>query len=728
MPRFNRCLAWLALIVLTVFAAVCKFSDGEYASLVANANGQDADQAEQTSIVTDDDEPRRSTSDDSDTGSDQRRVGEFDDPEERGGRREQADGDVPSGKPAANGKRGTGAKGAGKKATGPSGMPSGGMQGGPGESMRRSMSAGAGGGLPGMSDFGLGKSDSGVYLPNAGAGPKNYVHGKNVGLLLNDAGDKLWGYSVPLGKWTGLTIPKTDKRPVPTVSSDVGLFTVDDRIFAFSSKTGRWDALRTNGRMAVTLHPEQALFEDQGTIHIFSNVTGRWSSAGDPTNVVGDNRQDVTAGDESISRALVDAQGRRIVFDKLDRDGDLDVVVPETSERVSAAELLASLKAQSAEADRDVSQRAAEFRSGAPDQNTLARLRSQLEHSVGEAFDRRQHAQRLEAEILRVKLQRVDSRLLEREQSKGAIISRRVKELIESPSVTVPAPGSSSERPVEKQRASHTSNQRDRGATPEVYATYVPRGTGTRTVGVVSVVDTGGRIVVSPQEPSGIRVGDELEVSRIDFVHEDGTQQYYSFARLFVTQADAHYAVALIIELARTQRDNKYVNEEIAKGDVLGISTFDPGKRPEEANPLLVPLQGRWRCQRWVEDGRVLPPGDLKGSRHTLFVEGDQFTLVDLSAGRILGRTRFQVGKHPNKRNTLPQIYMNALVSVTTSQRNRANVGGIYEVSDKSLRICVGVRSDGLTMNFDAGPNRTHWEFIRDDPQPDNQEENRERR
>jgi hypothetical protein len=570
-------------------------------------------------------------------------------------------------------------------------------------------------GMPGKPDFGLEKSESGVYLPNAGMGPKNYIQGPNVGLLMNEAGDKLWGYSVPLGKWTGLTIPKTDKRPQPTVGADIGLFTADDRIYAFSSKTGRWDTVKTNRRMTVNVYPQQALFEDQGTIHIFSNVTGRWSSSGDPADAAGDNRQDMKAGDEP-SPHLFDAQGRRIVIGRLDRDGDLDVLVPETSERVSATELLESLKARSAEADRDVVQRAMEFRVGAPDQDGLARLRARLEHSVGEAFDRRQQAQRLEAEILRVKLQRVDARLLEREQSKGAIISRRVKELIESPAAVPPAPVDASEKPDQTGRRAGKTNRRGNAANPDVYPAYVARGTGTRTVGVVSEVDSEGRILLSPAEPDGIHLGDELVVSRLDFVHEDGTQQFYTFSRLFVVQADADSAVARIIEIARTLGDNKagYVNEPIEAGQIVGTVIEKPGAKPVHSE--LAPLQGRWRMDRWVDDGRVLPPGDLKGSRHLLLVNGDWFTLIDPKAEQILKRFRYQTRQSLGDKN--------AVVFSTQDAATNALLG-VFEQDGVTLRISLRT-GPNWGGELEPGADRIYWEFTRDDTRPGEPSEKRE--
>lgn len=658
MNRFKRPAAWLALVVVLMLSAISRLPEDHQTSVLARVLGQDTS-----------------------AGS-----GDRDAPAAVNGQGAKRDGDTTGGQPGGDG---------------PSDSPAKIFR----EQQRSGVGRGTAKGSSGMSGMpGMGKNEGGAFLPNAGLSPKNYIQSPNVGLLMNEAGDKLWGYSVPLGKWTGLTIPKTDKRPVPTVSSEVGLFTADDCIYAFSSKTGRWDTLKTNRRMVVNVYPQQALFEDQGTIHIFSNVTGRWSSSDDPAD---EGNRGRPGGDEvadAASHLLVDDRGRRIVLGTIDRDGDLEIVVSETSERLSAAELLESLKARMAEADRDVAQRVTEFRAGAPDQENLSRLKSRLEQSVKEAFERRQQAQRLEAEILRVKLQRVDARLLEREQAKSGIISRRVRELLESPAAVTPGAIESNEKPAQSGGPARISNRRGRGATPQ-YPAYVPRGTGTRTAGVVSEVDSEGRIVLSPSELSGIHMGDELVVSRPDFVHEDGTQQFYNFARLFVVQANSDSAVARIIEIARNLRDNEYVNEVIEAGQIVGTSIEKPETRPEVKHPELAPLQGRWRLDRWVDDGRVLPPGDLKRSRHLLFVNGDWFTLIDPQAGQILKRFRYQIRQSPV--NAKPIVF-------STGHNNTNGPPGVFEIDGATLRISLH-NGPNWKAELEPGADRTFWEFARED-------------
>ncbi|HEY3965347.1 MAG TPA: hypothetical protein VGM05_12400 [Planctomycetaceae bacterium] len=582
------------------------------------------------------------------------------------------------------------------------GMPGmrGGMPGRMGSSGMPGMSSMAGmSGMPGMSGSGMAPPAS-----------KGYIQGKNVGLMQNEERDKLWGYSVPLGKWTGLSIPKTEKRLSPKVSFDVGAFGTGGRVYAFSSKTGRWDVLKT--KAIFNVQPEQIVVDDGGKIYIFSNVTGRWSSSDDPNDDVIRRSSDDPLSDvireETGARSLFDDRGRRIVLGTIDRNGELDVLVPETSERISAADLLESLKARSADAERSLGQIAAECRqtrerSGETAPVTVA-LKSRLTAAVMEAFERRQQAQRLEAEVLRVKLQRVDSRLLERENSKEGIVSRRVNELLDGPEPVAPEPPAKNDAPAESRRPARAGARRGGSSTGETYPSYVPRGLATRTVGVVSAVDEVGNVLLSPEEVNGIHIGDELEVSRPDFVHEDGTQQYYSFARLFVVQAKPDSASARIIEIARTRLHNKSVQETIAPGQIVGIAIEKPGTRPEAGNPELAPLQGRWRLNRWVDEGRVMPPGDLKGSRHQLFVKDDVLTFFDPSAGEILDRLQIEtLDTHPDVKGVAFQM-----------QRARFGSGhGVYRLDGQTLRIGLQT-GPGWNLELEPGAGLIFWEFTRD--------------
>jgi hypothetical protein len=291
---------------------------------------------------------------------------------------------------------------------------------------------GGGSALPGMGGSGMGGG-----MPGMGAGRgaprtnKLYAEGEHVILKQSETGDALWGYSETLGKWTKLAIPKQKELLTPTVGGSVGVFTGEDRVYAFSSTTGRWGELKTSAQ--PTVYNRKIKVQDDDKVFIFSDVTGRWSSntdAADEPPIVIDN--DVPP-DTTRPNPLVDVAGRGVVMGDFGGDGRLDVVVSETSEKVKAADLLESLQALYHESERQTILAAAEYRQarqrlGDKDPKTRE-LRAGLVRLVVESFDRRQQAHRFEAEILRRRLRRVDERLSDREKLKTQIIQHRLEEL-----------------------------------------------------------------------------------------------------------------------------------------------------------------------------------------------------------------------------------------------------------------------------------------------------------
>ncbi|MBS0265256.1 MAG: hypothetical protein JSS02_25205 [Planctomycetes bacterium] len=603
------------------------------------------------------------------------------------------------------------------------------------------------GGMPGM---------SGPALPAA-----NFVQGKNAALLINEVGDKLWGYSVPLGKWSGLSISKTDKRPVPTLGHDVGIFTTDDRIYAFSSQTGRWDTLATKGRKSAAVHGDLVVLMDGEKVHIFSNTTGRWSSADDPADDTDPashrpvpSRAETT--DSALPYPLTDLKGRLIVRGDVSTGGDLDLYIAETSERVNAAELLDSLKSRSLAAERDAVQRALEVRSGAPIPETAAALKARLEQAVRDAFDCRQQAQRLEAEILRVKLQRVEQRLAERDKAKSAILSRRVDELMngKNPFGTAPngaRPGASREPPslppsgdremgagsVEKTPRGQSNSGEPEVKTSEAAPTgdndvvsqafartlgllqrnsrrrplppFQARSRTLETVGVITSVDAADLITITLHQTE-LPIGQELVVSRLDFVHEDGTEQYYTYARLIVVGAGPGVVFGRLLALNRDEAGHPF---DSGRPEQRVSRELYPRKHAvPQADDLLSNLQGEWRMDKWVKSDRVRPPGDLKGNRHRLIFNEDWMTLIDAAEMQVLERIQF-VKPNPQVSRGTPQ----EVASYVLARSRNATVeitSGAFALHDSTLRMSFFEQAVGEeATKLEPGPGLNYMEFTR---------------
>lgn len=307
----------------------------------------------------------------------------------------------------------------------------------------------------------LGGFGGGAMLPASAMPSKRFVQGMHCIVSWSEKNDTLWGYSDKLGKWTRRKVSR-QKSLVPTVGTYVAVFQGDDRLYAYSSSTGRWDELKTTAVPFV--HQEKVIVEANDKVYIFADSSGRWTSPNDslendddgtgpgdaPTGRSGGGRRrmsgfgpggmfggmnpmQILTGPRDELPPLLSAAGHPLEL--VDNDGELIAIDPETRSRTPAQELLASLKAQSDGAETQAAGAAAELRKArkrqGDDAPAIRELRDALQKSVGDAFEIRQRAQRLEAEVLRMRLQQVDQRLIDRHRLKQNIIDRRLQELID---------------------------------------------------------------------------------------------------------------------------------------------------------------------------------------------------------------------------------------------------------------------------------------------------------
>lgn len=582
--------------------------------------------------------------------------------------------------------------------------------GGPGNGRDRGMAPPGGGGRMGMGkQMGMSRTQ------------KLYLEGGNVILKQSDDGTTLWGYSEKLGKWTRLTIRKGNDLLMPIVGVTVGVFYDEERVYAYSASTGRWGELKTTAVPTVAFH--KVTVQDQDRVYIFSDVSGRWASntdaadnqpAGSPPGVTIDSD---TSSDAARPNSFVDAAGRMIELGDFDSEGRLDVifhpaageppgtntnfgifghietVTPESAGKMNAADLLESYQARYRESEREATKAAAEYRimrqrQGAIHSLTVS-LQSILARRVQESFELRQQAQRLEAEILRRRLHRVDQRLDDRERLKDQIIQHRLEELQNSSVRWEAEPDDQARRREQPARSRFESPARIDLITP-----FVGRGRWAVDVGVVSNVTDDGWIKLSPKETSGIRVGDELEVNRPDLMRNDGTRQRRRFAHVFVVKAEPEVAFARIVESTRVLLNNKYVWDPTLTGDSVARPDAVADKKALIKNKALVDLQGQWLCVSQNDENRETPSAVLEELRRTLFITGDRMRLVYLSDGDLSMARRFTVDA-----NHVPH-HLDFAVTDDKPQKQFRNTG-IYQIDGHTLRICLGKTRP---TEFKAGP------------------------
>jgi hypothetical protein len=619
--------------------------------------------------------------------------------------------------------------------------------------------------------------------------PRNFEQGKSVVISINDSGDTLFGYSVATGKWTHLKItPFHGQRPRPLVSTDVGAFLTDDAIYAYSSKTGKWGTLKTANSRNARVDEQQILLEENKDIHIFSNVTGEWTSS----NTL---MRDQTPGIGTIplpshnplatTPVLRDSQGRAVVIGEFDSSGDLGLVLaepldPEIGSRLRAQDVLDSLKARADAAEQKLVELTHIYRGGAENAQRVQMNRAQLESAVREVFDARQQSQRMEAEILRVRLLRIDQRLAEREQTKAQIIARRLEHLMSAPdpfgaSPKEPMPAGRMPRHINRTGSTNPfgisavpggGKSTEPGDTqiPDAGSSVVRPGSGIpgmatnedkmssnstdvppksrfpslstkaksfQTVGIITRIEPTGKVYISMKEPGDIQIGHDLIVSRLDFVHEDGTAQFYNFARLVVVHADVEQAIGVVLEINRKETPNGYVNEELATGQRASVELrnhADAMSTPLEQGFLTI--RGQWQLERWVRNQRVLPPGDLKGARYILVATEHAINLIDPINSELLHR--FQPSENQNPRG-FHGAFANAPSSTSEDGTNRRifrfrfePVGGrpirsrgptdgtcAFEVNGNLLRIGEFRADSPEDRNIEPGAGINYMEFTR---------------
>ena len=540
---------------------------------------------------------------------------------------------------------------------------------------------------------GMGSSMSpggpGSMGPGMGANPprsfKLYAEGGHVILKQSDGGDVLWGYSETLGKWTRLAIPPGKDLLAPLIGDTVGVFWGEDRVYAYSSATGRWGELATTASPVVSFR--KVTVRDHDKVSVFSDVTGRWSSTSDA--VEGDETPELPRVSDMNNlpvtvqpNPLVDAAGRGVVFGDFDNDGRLDLFVTGTSEKLKSADLLESLQAQYREAERQTVQAAAEYRQtrqrlGDKDPKTRE-LRAGLARLVQESFDRRQQTHRLEAEILRRRLQRVDERLSDRERLKTQIIQHRLEELQNTNVRWDDEAGDQAK--TRNQPALRQSARSARTDTISEFAEWPLLNL--ETIGVISDVAADGSIEISPRDISGIRVGDELIACHLP--------ERIGFARLFVVKAGPESAVARMVESIRQVQNDKYVWAPVGKG--IGVARPKETAEKDEDISALEHFQGQWRCVGQNDNGRETPPNELRQSQRTLFITGNRFRLADLNDGKVFKGRRLAIDSEPGQ--------VDFLVDERSPQDDDRRMG-IWHMDGQTLRICCGKE---YPTEFKSGP------------------------
>ena len=330
---------------------------------------------------------------------------------------------------------------------------------------------------------------SGSLLTQGGGGfeltPKSgrQVQSDGVVITWSEKNDELRGFSTKIGDWDVISI-EPQERIIPIVGDTVAAVRIGDSIAAFSGEKGWWDVieLSKDSKAIPVLFHSHVQIEDDGHLYTFAAEKGRWTSPTDtdlqplidsiktPENarIMMFSEFPFEQWRESLPRFK--ARGIRVQFSNsgsatvyLERrhllpevKSQIELAVKQGKARVDALkkeedeskeslaesknqderianqdEQIAKMRAELAELDKTTTPSGSgESSSPATDVNQgedAKGLRSQVE----QAFDVRQQLQQLEAQKLRLKLQKIEANLEAREKNRDQIIKRRMEELLD---------------------------------------------------------------------------------------------------------------------------------------------------------------------------------------------------------------------------------------------------------------------------------------------------------
>jgi len=256
-------------------------------------------------------------------------------------------------------------------------------------------------------------------------GPSNST--SSVDIVLVETKDGLSAYSKSLGKWVRLVVglPKDGQPRLKraTLSHYFCHVIVDDQLFGFSSKAGKWAKLTIPPEYVGKIVPELGWNVLSATIgdqtYVLSPLSGEWESADESSS-------SATATTNATPTAdLRDIQNR----DTQDAEQKLGRAI-DTSESHRLAEAIAKHESQAAmiaEKIRTLSKTLPPERTAAP---TMEDLRRGVEASLSAAFELKLQLEKLRVKELHSRLSRLEQQIGRRQAQQKQIIERRANELI----------------------------------------------------------------------------------------------------------------------------------------------------------------------------------------------------------------------------------------------------------------------------------------------------------
>ncbi|WP_397568944.1 PQQ-binding-like beta-propeller repeat protein [Schlesneria sp. T3-172] len=241
---------------------------------------------------------------------------------------------------------------------------------------------------------------------------------ESADVLLVETKDGIAAYSSSLGKWDTLTVANPDdgssRLKKATLSDVFASVVINQQIFGYSSKIGRWAMLRLPPeivRDAEPVHLRNTLSVKIGDqIYVLSSRSGEWTS---PDVVQPDS---VQGGPELVAPG--DAQKKlRLALDSAEVRRLQDEVAKYESRSTRQAEQIRQMLKVSPV--------------GTPESDAIQDARQALEETLAKALDLKTQIEQSRLREMQARLSRMEEQLEQRKAQRTQIVKRRATELIE---------------------------------------------------------------------------------------------------------------------------------------------------------------------------------------------------------------------------------------------------------------------------------------------------------
>lgn len=246
--------------------------------------------------------------------------------------------------------------------------------------------------------------------------PEDRIESSDI--LLVETKEGLAAYSMSLGKWDTLNVnrPRSGQSRLKkaTLGPTFACVVIDEQLFGFSSKVGRWAKLPIPadevGQVSTYVGQNMLSATIGDRTYVLSSKTGEWTSP--------DAGQSSGGGDTVETTAIHDAEQKlRLALDSPEARRVLEEIAKHESRSARQAEQIRRMLKLKP--------------TGEPESATILEARRELEATLAKALELKTQVEQWRVRDLQARLSRMEQQIGQRKAQSAQIVKRRAFELIE---------------------------------------------------------------------------------------------------------------------------------------------------------------------------------------------------------------------------------------------------------------------------------------------------------